>query len=84
MGQDGGASTITQQLAKMLFTKRASKNIVKRVLQKAKEWIVAIKLERQYTKKEIIAMYLNNKGFYLMPSEFVQPPEFTLEKKPKN
>ncbi|MFL3662024.1 MAG: transglycosylase domain-containing protein [Polaribacter sp.] len=59
----GGASTITQQLAKMLFTGRASKNILKRVLQKAKEWVVAIKLERQYTKNEIIAMYLNKYDF---------------------
>ncbi|WP_435413934.1 transglycosylase domain-containing protein [Polaribacter aestuariivivens] len=59
----GGASTITQQLAKNLFTKRASSNIFKRVLQKAKEWIVAIKLERQYTKQEIIVRYLNTQGF---------------------
>jgi penicillin-binding protein 1A len=59
----GGASTITQQLAKMLFTGRASRNILKRVLQKAKEWVVATKLERQYTKDEIIAMYLNKYDF---------------------
>ena len=59
----GGASTISQQLAKMLFTGRASKNIVMRVLQKVKEWIVATKLERQYTKQEIIAMYLNKYDF---------------------
>ena len=42
----GGASTITQQLAKMLFTGKASRNIVKRVIQKLKEWVVAIRLER--------------------------------------
>ena len=59
----GGASTITQQLAKMLFTGRASKNIFKRLLQKAKEWVVATKLEKQYTKDEIIAMYLNKYDF---------------------
>jgi penicillin-binding protein 1A len=59
----GGASTITQQLAKMLFTGRASRNILKRVLQKAKEWVVATKLERQYTKDEIIAMYFNKYDF---------------------
>ena len=63
LGSGGGASTITQQLAKNLFTKRASKNIVMRVFQKVKEWIVATKLERQYTKQEIIAMYLNTQGF---------------------
>ena len=59
----GGASTITQQLARMLFTGRKSRNKVKRVLQKVKEWVVATKLERQYTKKEIIAMYLNKYDF---------------------
>jgi len=59
----GGASTITQQLAKMLFTGRASRNIFLRVGQKVKEWVVAIKLERQYTKNEIITMYLNKYDF---------------------
>ncbi len=63
LGKGGGASTITQQLAKNLFTKRASSNTFKRVMQKVKEWIVAVKLERQYTKHEIIAMYLNTQGF---------------------
>ncbi|OIQ31010.1 MAG: penicillin-binding protein [Bacteroidetes bacterium MedPE-SWsnd-G2] len=59
MGRGGGASTISQQLAKQLFHGEGSKNIVERVLQKAKEWIIAIRLERQYTKNEIIAMYFN-------------------------
>lgn len=59
----GGASTITQQLAKMLFTGKVSSNIVLRVGQKVKEWVVATKLERQYTKQEIIAMYLNKYDF---------------------
>lgn len=59
----GGASTITQQLARMLFTGRKSRNTVKRIVQKAKEWVVAIKLEKQYTKQEIIAMYLNKYDF---------------------
>ena len=63
LGSGGGASTITQQLAKNLFTKNASSNKVKRVLQKLKEWVVAIKLERQYTKEEIISMYLNTQDF---------------------
>ncbi len=63
LGSGGGASTITQQLAKNLFTKNASSNKIKRVLQKMKEWVVAIKLERQYTKEEIIAMYLNTQDF---------------------
>ncbi len=63
LGRDGGASTITQQLAKMLFTKAASRNIVYRIIQKAKEWVIAIRLERQYTKNEIITMYFNKYDF---------------------
>jgi len=59
----GGASTITQQLARMLFTGKKSRNKIKRVFQKVKEWVVATKLERQYTKQEIIAMYLNKYDF---------------------
>ncbi|QOD60017.1 transglycosylase domain-containing protein [Polaribacter haliotis] len=59
----GGASTITQQLARMLFTGEKSRNKIVRVFQKVKEWVVATKLERQYTKKEIIAMYLNKYDF---------------------
>ena len=55
----GGASTISQQLAKQLFHGEGSRNIVMRVLQKAKEWIIATRLERQYTKEEIIAQYFN-------------------------
>jgi len=59
LGSGGGASTISQQLAKLLFHGEGSKNIVERVIQKAKEWIIAIRLERQYTKEEIIAQYFN-------------------------
>ncbi len=62
-GKDGGASTITQQLAKMLFTKTASNNIFKRLNQKVKEWVIAIRLEKQYTKNEIITMYFNKYDF---------------------
>ena len=63
LGKGGGASTITQQLAKNLFNKGGSSSTVKRLTQKVKEWIVATKLERQYTKNEIVAMYLNTQGF---------------------
>lgn len=59
LGKGGGASTISQQLAKQLFHGEGSRNVIERILQKAKEWIIAIRLERQYTKEEIIAMYLN-------------------------
>lgn len=58
LGKRGGASTLTQQLAKMLFTDRSG-NVVKRVFQKFQEWIISARLERMYTKDEIIAMYLN-------------------------
>ncbi|MBK8530928.1 MAG: transglycosylase domain-containing protein [Flavobacteriales bacterium] len=58
LGKRGGASTLTQQLSKMLFTDRAD-NIFKRIFQKFQEWIISARLERQYTKDEIIAMYLN-------------------------
>jgi penicillin-binding protein 1A len=63
LGKKGGASTITQQLAKQLFHEEGSKNIVERMLQKAKEWIIAVRLERQYTKQEILTMYLNQVDF---------------------
>ncbi len=58
----GGGSTITQQLAKMLFTE-TPKNKLDRVRQKFKEWVIAVRLERQYTKEEILAMYLNRFDF---------------------
>ena len=63
-GSSGGASTITQQLAKNLFHgSSGSSNKLFRVIQKIKEWIIAVKLERQYTKNEIIAYYLNTVDF---------------------
>ena len=58
-GKRGGASTITQQLARQLFVGVRSRNISEAVIQKAKEWVLSVQLERRYTKKEIIAMYLN-------------------------
>ena len=59
LGKRGGASTITQQLARQLFVGVRSRNISEAVIQKAKEWVLSVQLERRYTKKEIIAMYLN-------------------------
>ena len=58
----GGASTITQQLSKMMFHERP-KSKIKRVQQKFAEWIIASRLEKRYTKKEIIAMYFNEFDF---------------------
>ena len=59
LGKKGGASTISQQLARQLFVGVRSRNKLEAVLQKFKEWVLAVQLERRYTKKEIIAMYLN-------------------------
>jgi penicillin-binding protein 1A len=58
LGREGGASTITQQTAKALLGQESRKS-VGRVIEKFKEWIVAIKLERNLTKEEIITLYLN-------------------------
>ena len=60
LGHDnaGGGSTITQQLAKQVFSEKAHSTF-ERLLQKPIEWIIAVKLERHFTKEEIIAMYLN-------------------------
>ncbi|NPA43427.1 MAG: PBP1A family penicillin-binding protein [Chlorobi bacterium] len=59
LGKRGGGSTITQQLAKLLFHKEGSKNILERIKQKIKEMVISVRLERQYTKDEIITMYMN-------------------------
>lgn len=60
MGQvsAGGGSTITQQLAKQLYSEKAG-SVTERLLQKPIEWVIAVQLERNYTKDEIIALYLN-------------------------
>ena len=59
LGSSGGASTISQQVSRQLFVGVASPNTLSRLTQKIKEWVIAIRLERQYTKEEIIAMYFN-------------------------
>jgi len=59
LGSRGGASTISQQLARQLFVGEHSQSTLGRITQKLQEWVLAIKLERQYTKEEIIAMYFN-------------------------
>ena len=62
LGKAGGGSTITQQLAKQLWSPRAN-NIFERALQKPIEWVIATKLERLYSKEEILTMYLNQFDF---------------------
>lgn len=59
----GGGSTITQQLAKLLFTEDVATSTLQRLFQKPIEWVIAVKLERYYTKEEIMSMYLNKFDF---------------------
>ncbi len=59
----GGGSTISQQLAKQLFTENVASNTMQRILQKPIEWVIAVNLEKYYTKEEILTMYLNKFDF---------------------
>jgi penicillin-binding protein 1A len=59
LGSRGGGSTITQQLANQIYVGKRSKNLIDRIKQKAKEYVISVQLERRYTKEEIIKMYLN-------------------------
>jgi len=63
LGKRGGASTITQQLARQIFVGVRSRNPIKAILQKAQEWVIAVQLEQRYTKKEILSLYLNKYDF---------------------
>lgn len=62
-GKRGGGSTVSQQLAKLLFTPKPATNPIKRAIQKLKEWCVAVSLEKRYTKEEIIKLYFNKMDF---------------------
>ena len=59
----GGGSTISQQLAKMLFPRESNLNIFELVMRKFREWVIAVRLEKSYTKEEIMTMYLNKYDF---------------------
>lgn len=63
MGNKQGGSTITQQLALNLFAERRERSTIKRIKQKLQEWITAVRLERNYTKEEIVMMYFNTVDF---------------------
>jgi penicillin-binding protein 1A len=71
-------------LAKNLFNKGGSSSTLKRLTQKVKEWIVATKLERQYTKNEIVAMYLNTQGFLFNAIGIRSASRIYFGKEPKN
>lgn len=84
LGAKGGASTITQQLAKNYFTIERSKNKLERGLQKIQEWIIAVRLEKQYTKNEIIAMYLNQINFLYYGDGIKSAAKIYFDKEPKD
>ena len=71
-------------MAKNLFNKGGSSSTLKRLTQKVKEWIVATKLERQYTKNEIVAMYLNTQGFLFNAIGIRSASRIYFGKEPKN
>lgn len=84
LGKKGGASTISQQLAKLLFTDNVSRNPFARGVQKVKEWIIATRLERQYTKEEIITMYLNKYDFLYQAVGVRSAAKIYFDKEPKD
>lgn len=84
MGKRGGASTITQQLATSLFTGTRSRGTTDRITQKLKEWVIAVRLERKYTKNEIIALYLNRYDFINNAKGIRAAAEIYFSKSPEN
>lgn len=85
LGTDGGASTITQQLSKNMFSrfdKPSSK--LGRIMQKFKEWVISVELEKRYTKKEILVMYLNTVPFSGLSFGITAASKEFFNKSPKN
>lgn len=82
-GKKGGASTITQQLAKLFYTPQPG-NSLKRIWQKMKEWVIATEFEKRYTKEEILAMYLNKFDFLYDSSGIEAAAETYYGKKQKD
>ena len=79
----GGGSTISQQLAKLLYSPQAE-NILERMLQKPIEWVIAVQLERTYTKDEIINLYLNKFDFLYNAVGIQSAAKVYFNKAPKN
>jgi penicillin-binding protein 1A len=84
LGKRGGASTISQQLARQLFVGVRSKNKFEVATQKIKEWVIATRLERQYTKEEIIAQYFNIYDFGNNADGIRSAARIYFGKEPKN
>lgn len=78
----GGGSTITQQLAKMLYSENAT-SVTDRLFQKPVEWLIAVKLERMFTKEEIITMYLNQFNFLNGAYGIKTAADIYFQKKPR-
>jgi len=83
LGQKGGASTITQQLSKLLFTDPNKRGTFNRIIQKVKEWVIAVRLEEQYAKNEIITMYLNKFDFLYQAVGIRSAARIYFSKEPK-
>jgi len=84
LGARGGASTISQQLAKQFFTDQVSSNKFQRGMQKVKEWIIATRLERRYTKEEIITMYFNVYDFLNLAIGIESAAQIYFNKQPQD
>ena len=82
LGSRGGASTITQQLARQLFVGAHASNTFYRLVQKIKEWVLAVRLESRYTKKEILTMYLNIYDFNYQADGIESAARIYFNKKP--
>ena len=80
----GGGSTITQQLAKQLYTEELAGSIWERAMQKPIEWVIAVKLERYYTKEEILTMYLNKFDFLYSAHGIKMASNLYFSKEPKD
>lgn len=83
-GNSGGGSTITQQLAKNLFPRKRHSSKLEIVFQKFKEWVIAVKLERNYTKNEIITYYLNTFDFLYQGVGIKSAANIYFNKEPAN
>lgn len=80
----GGGSTISQQLAKMLFPRERDQNAIKLVFRKFREWVIAVKLERSYTKEEILSMYFNKFDFLNLAVGIKSAAQIYFSSTPKN
>ena len=84
MGKRGGGSTLTQQTAKNLFSAGAAQNIIARLIQKSKEYVISVVMERKFTKEEIITLYLNTYDFLYNAKGISSASHTYFNKEPKD